>query len=210
MLKNNTKGILISFCGLDGCGKTTIINKVSKELERTGKEIILTKQPTDWVRTSNIFRNYIDEPDHKNFEYRSLSLLAASDRLQHVNKLIVPALEDGAIVITDRYFYSCLANLWARGYEHDKWIFEIAKFIVEPDIAFFLDVPVSTAVNRVWKRPEEADRFVDLALQYSLRSNYMKIARQNNGIILSTEEDENKTYCKVMKFINNVLERKNG
>lgn len=92
------------------------------------------------------------------YDYRSLSLLAASDRLQHVNKVIEPQMAQGKVVISDRYFYSCLANLRALGFENDQWIYEIAESVVKPDVAFFFDVPVETAVKRVRSRIEEKDR----------------------------------------------------
>ena len=49
MRNNNTKGLLITFCGLDGCGKTTMINKLKRDLSQY-EQVILTKQPTDFVR----------------------------------------------------------------------------------------------------------------------------------------------------------------
>ena len=55
MRKNETTGFLITFCGLDGCGKTTMINKLSKDLMKENK-VFLTKQPTNSVRNTDIFR----------------------------------------------------------------------------------------------------------------------------------------------------------
>lgn len=56
MRNNNTKGLLITFCGLDGCGKTTMINKLKRDLSQY-EQVILTKQPTDFVRQSKIIQN---------------------------------------------------------------------------------------------------------------------------------------------------------
>ena len=206
MRANETDGLLITFCGLDGCGKTTMINKLIWDL---GKEnIFLTKQPTDFVRGSDIFRTYMDNPNHDAYDYRSLSLLAASDRVQHVNKVIEPQMADGKVVISDRYIYSCLANLRARGFKQDKWIYEISKSIVKPDIAFFFDVPVETAVSRVRKRANEKDRYIDMELQEKLRSEYIKICRANGGILISTELPESESYAIVKKAVKEVM--KNG
>lgn len=58
MRNNETKGLLITFCGLDGCGKTTMINRLVTDL-RNEHALFLTKQPTDFVRKSDIFRTYI-------------------------------------------------------------------------------------------------------------------------------------------------------
>lgn len=197
MPPHRTNGLLITFCGLDGCGKTTMIRRLASDLEKNAT-LFLTRQPTSFVRNAEIFRTYMDSPDHKAFDYRSLSLLAASDRLQHVNKTILPALEAGNIVISDRYFYSCLANLYARGYESDKWIFDIAKSIVQPDIAFFLDVPVETAVARVRSRAEEKDNYIDMALQHRLRKEYWAICKANGGVYVDSSGAEEETYKQIL------------
>lgn len=202
MKNNKSNGILITFCGLDGCGKTTMMKKVIADLEKE-YDILVTKQPTDAVRNSEIFRTYMDSPNHDKFDYRSLSLLAASDRIQHSNKVIEPALKEGKIVISDRYFYSCLANLRARGYIKDKWIYEISKLIIKPDIAFFFDVPVKTAVARVRKRPDEKDRYIDMELQYKLRDEYIAICKANNEVLVNTELSEEESYA----IVKNALER---
>ena len=141
--------------------------------------------------------------------YRSLSLLAASDRLQHVSKVIEPELQKGNIVISDRYFYSCLANLRARGFEKDGWIYEIAESVIEPDIAFFFDVPVETAVARVRKRPDEKDRYIDMDLQYKPRKEYINICKANGGVLISTEQDKEKSYEQVERIVEKVMKNAN-
>lgn len=193
MKENMASGKLITFCGLDGSGKTTLMRRLIADLE---KEIplLVTKQPTNAVRNSEIFRTYMDSPDHDAFDYRSLSLLAASDRIQHGSMVIEPALLQGKTVVSDRYFYSCLANLWARGYEDDTWIYEVASFVVRPDIAVFCDVPVETAVRRVRNRPEERNRYIDMDLQYRLREAYLAICKANGGLLISTEMSEEDCY----------------
>ena len=62
MRKNTTPGFLITFCGLDGCGKTTMIKRLIADLEKE-HEIFVTKQPTNAVRNSEIFRTYMDSPE---------------------------------------------------------------------------------------------------------------------------------------------------
>lgn len=204
MRPNETKGLLITFCGLDGCGKTTMIRKLMADLEKECP-IFLTKQPTDFVRQSAIFRTYMDSPNHNDFDYRSLSLLAASDRIQHSNKVIEPEMEKGNIVLSDRYFYSCLANLRARGFKADQWIYEIAESIVKPDIAFFFDVPVEKAVSRVRSREAEKNRYIDMELQYKLHEEYRKICEMNNGILVSTELSVEESYKTVREAVERVL-----
>jgi len=206
MRPNETSGFLFTFCGLDGCGKTTMLTRLEKELGEKF-QTFKTKQPTNAVRESDIFRTYMDNPNHDAYDYRSLSLLAASDRLQHVNKTIEPQLENDMIVLSDRYFYSCLANLRARGFYKDKWIYEIAKSVIKPDIAFFFDVPVDVAVMRVRSREEERDRFIDIDLQHKLRQEYIDICKANKGILISTEMSIEECYALVKKEVERVMKK---
>jgi dTMP kinase len=199
------QGKLITFCGLDGCGKTTQIQKLREVLIQRGYDVALTKQPTDAVRRSQIFRTYMDCENHDGYEYLSLSLLAASDRVQHSTQVIEPLLAQRKIVISDRYFYSCLANLHARGYENAQWITEISAYIVRPDIAFFLDVDVDTAIARVRTRHEEANRYIDIALQHKLRKEYLEIARENDGIVIPTAIATEETFKQLCTTIDTLF-----
>lgn len=187
MKKHNCPGKLIVFCGLDGSGKTTQLNLLSSYLKNRPADVVLTKQPTDFVRKSGIFRTYMDQEDHGAYDYLSLSLLCASDRVQHSNKFILPALGDGKIVISDRYYYSCLANLIARGYSDQKWIYEISESVPMPDMVFFMDTDVESAVKRVRSRPSEKERYIDLDLQFRLRDIFLKIAEDNDGNVIRTD-----------------------
>ena len=205
MKPHNTEGKLITFCGLDGCGKSSMIEMVTKALAKNGIETIVTKQPTDMMRKTEIFRTFMDCPDNSAYEYRALSLMAAADRIQHVNKIILPALKEGKTVICDRYFYSCIANLRARGYIHDEWIYEISESILKPDAAFFLDVPVETAVRRVRTRPSEKDRYIDMSLQHLLRNEYIEICNANQGILIGSDTDIGHTFATIKNCIHQLL-----
>lgn len=196
------KGLLITFCGLDGCGKSSIIRLLIEKLRVQGDDLLVTKQPTDGMRNTDIFRTYMDSEDHSRYEYRTLSLMAAADRIQHSNQVIMPALASGKSVVSDRYFYSCLANLRARGYRNDRWIYEIAQDIPKPDLAFFLDIPVEFAVARVRMRPEEKDRYIDLDLQYELRAEYRRICEENDGILISSDRNLDETFAEVFEWVN--------
>lgn len=205
MLNNEFEGKLITFCGLDGCGKTTQIKRLVKWLEGNSYKVYLTKQPTDFVRESKIFRTYMDSPTHDEYDYRALSLLCASDRVQHSNRIVSQKLKEGYIVISDRYFYSCLANLIARGFKDDMWIYEIAKSIRKPDISFFLNVPVDEAIARVRERPEEKDRYIDVELQKKLHDLYVGIAHENQGVVISTILSEDVCFERILLEVQKVV-----
>ena len=107
MPQHGKKGKLITFCGLDGCGKSTLIRLLTEKLEQDGQTVFLTKQPTNEMRQSGIFRTYMDCKDHSKYEYRALSLMAAADRIQHVIHVILPALEEGKTVISIPVWQTC-------------------------------------------------------------------------------------------------------
>ena len=109
----------------------------------------------------------------------------------------------------DRYFYSCLSNLRARGFENDEWIYEIAESVIKPDIAFFFDIPVEEAVARVRRRPEERDRYIDMELQYKLRREYVDICTANGGILISTMQPEDECYNIVENAVKEMLHNEN-
>lgn len=184
---HGTNGRLIVFCGLDGCGKSTAIRQMQERLRDWGEPVSVTKQLTPALRETGIFRTFMDQQNHSQYDYRALSLMAAADRLQHVRAEILPRLREGQTVLCDRYFYSCLANLRARGYGGDKWIYEIAEKLPRPDYAFFLDLPVETAVARVRSRPEERDRYIDMELQFRLREEYRRICMECGGILVRSD-----------------------
>ena len=199
-------GKLIVFCGLDGCGKTTLIKKTCEYLSNISCEVLLTKQPTPEMRKNHIFRVYQDQENKENFDYRALSLMAASDRLQHNKSVIIPALEQGKTVVSDRYFYSCLANLQSRGYMEDIWIYDIAKNIPLPNLSFFLDIDVDEAIRRVRKRPDEKYRYIDVELQYRLRESYLTIAKTVGGVVIPTNSTADISFEVVRNHIDKLLD----
>ena len=77
----------------------------------------------------------------------------------------------------------------------------IASYMIQPDFAFFINVPVQTAVARVRSRTAERDRYIDMELQYKLRRQYCRIARQNRGIILSSLESEDAVFSQILEQI---------
>ena len=64
-----------------------------------------------------------------------------------------------------------------------------------------MDVPVNRAIDRVRARQSEKDRYIDISLQYKLRDSYLKIANENNGIIISTETDELSSFKKIQDIV---------
>lgn len=115
---------------------------------------------------------------------------------------------DGKIVISDRYFFSCLANLNARGYKNDKWIYEIAEFIPKPDLAFFLDVPLELAIDRVRQRVTEKDRWININLHKNLREEYINICHANSGILINSSGTSESSFEQVWNEVYKKMKEK--
>ena len=90
---------------------------------------------------------------------------------------------------------------------NDKWIYEISRSVIRPDVAFFLDVPVDTAVSRVRSRSAEKDRYIDMELQYRLREEYLQICDANGGILIPTGISQDDSYAIIKEAIGKVMAR---
>ncbi len=145
--------MLIAICGMDGSGKTTQLNLLKKNLEISGYEVYITKQPTNWYRKDRRLQNYLEGhlPEDK-LLLRELALFSAADRLRHYQTEIYPNESAGKIVISDRYVFTTYAYFMARGIGDLEWLKSINKFIPLPDITIYLDVPAEIALNRIIKR----------------------------------------------------------
>lgn len=84
----------------------------------------------------------------------------------------------------------------------DLWYFKTHS---QSRYIFLLDISVEKAIERVRTRADEKDRYIDIDLQYKLRENYIKIANENNGVIISTEVDEKSSFKKIQDTIKKIL-----
>lgn len=102
-------GLFISFEGVDGVGKTTQVERLRAALEAAGREVVVTREPGGTPLGRAIRRLLLHGPASADIAPRAEALLFAADRAQHVAEIIRPALDRGAVVITDRYLDSSLA-----------------------------------------------------------------------------------------------------
>ncbi len=108
------RGLFISFEGVDGVGKTTQVERLRAYLESQGREVVVTREPGGTALGKAIRKMLLhgvadDDSSPVDIAARAEALLFAADRAQHVSEVIRPAIERGAVVITDRYLDSSLA-----------------------------------------------------------------------------------------------------
>ena len=186
--KNNYAGKLIVFEGTDGAGKTTQISLTEQYIaERHGAEnVLVVKQPTDLSRKTKLFQKMMYCADHADIDYRAVQLLTMSDRVQHGTEVIEPALKAGKTVICDRYVYTSLANMLARGYYGEDWFYDAAKHLLRPDVVFLAYVPPETAIKRIKARPSESHRYLDEELLRRVASEFKFMAYREGFVALDT------------------------
>ncbi len=114
------------------------------------------------------------------------ALLFAVDRVDHVEKGIKPALEEGKILVSDRYVYSSLAYQGTAGLDL-RWIEEINKLALPPDLAIYIDVPPEVVVKRIRRKKSVMER---LETQRRVREVYMKFVE--NGKLVPVDGNRRK------------------
>ncbi|MFA6861683.1 MAG: dTMP kinase [Bacilli bacterium] len=154
------KGIFITFEGCDGCGKTTVISLVSKRLEELKVPFLVTREPGG-SKIAEQIRNIILDKKNTEEDPRTEALLYAASRRQHLVDVVLPALNKGELVLSDRYIDSSLAYQgYARniGIEEVKSINDFAIDGLMPDFTFFLDLTPEEGLKRIQSRKRDSDR----------------------------------------------------
>lgn len=147
-------GTLIVFEGLDGCGKSTQLPRLAHSLAEHFDEIVETREPTDGEYGRRIREMAASgravSPDE---ELRWF----LEDRLQHVEELIAPALAQGKLVLSDRYYLSTVAYQGARGNDPIAILARSERECPKPDLALLLEIDPAEGLRRIAKRASQAE-----------------------------------------------------
>ena len=152
------KGLFVAFEGLDGCGKSVTAKLVAKKLEENGYKVILTREPGGTEIAEKIRNIILEDHETEKLEPTAEALLFAAARAQHTLTKIQPKVDEGYIVISDRWLASSLAY---QGYARALGVgavenindFGIRNY--RPDIQYFLDTPVEVCQQRINKKKEK-------------------------------------------------------
>ena len=167
--------MFISFEGTEGVGKSTLIRKIHQFFDQQGKEVVLTREPggtplAEQIRSLLLAVNH-DEPMSHDTEL----LLIYAARAQHLQQVILPALEAGKIVLSDRFTDASFAYQCAgRGLSQEKLQLLNQTFVAKmPNITFWLDAPIELGMTRARERGA-LDRFEQEKLSFfsKVRAGY--------------------------------------
>lgn len=156
-----SKGLFVTFEGGEGCGKTTLIKALSEELKKNNIDFLVTREPGGSLIAEQI-RNVILDKKNTMMDPKTEALLYAASRRQHLVEIVIPALREGKVVLSDRYIDSSLAYQgYARGIGIDQ-VYSINQFAISetmPDITFFLDLKPEEGLKRIaLHRSDEVNR----------------------------------------------------
>lgn len=165
-------GKLVVFEGIDGTGKSTQVRLLKENLEARGIEIVTDYEPTrgEWgmrVRAAAASGKRLPVEEEVDCLLR--------DRREHVEQLITPALERGCWVLLDRYYPSMLAYQGATGIDPAELRRLNESFAPQPDAAFWLDIPVEMALERIRSRGASNDAFEQRQFLEACRSIYASL-----------------------------------
>ena len=171
MLTEKKKGNFVVLEGIDGSGISTQSMELKRMLESEhNTPAILTKEPSTGPIGVNI--RQVLSGRVSGVSNSSLALLFAADRVDHNQNLILPALEQGKHIICDRYIWSSLAY---QGRHNDlKWLEEINRFALKPDLTIFIKVRPETSLQRIRSSRFKTEIFEEMEILNQVYDNYIK------------------------------------
>ncbi len=168
--------------GGEGTGKTTIINMLSSDLEKMNIKVLKTREPGG-SKIAEEIRNVILDVKNTNMDYMTEALLYAASRKQHLEEIVKPAINDGKLVISDRYIDSSLAYQGkARGLGV-KTIYDINMYATNgflPDLTLLIDLPPEVGLQRISSNNRDVNRLDLEVLDFHnlVREGYLEIAKR--------------------------------
>jgi len=192
------RGAFIVIEGLDGSGKTTQARLLVKKLQRSHNAVYTTEPSVGKIGSFIRERCLYGE---KRLDSSVEALLFAADRVEHIQNEVVPALNEGKLVVSDRYVYSSLAYQGSAGLNID-WINVINKHALKPDLAIFINVTPEIVLERLNRKKSIME---NLETQRAVRQLYLKFV--GKGELVSTDGDlpvaalSDALIARVLKFL---------
>ncbi len=192
------KGSFIVIEGLDGSGKTTQAKILVRKLKQS-YDAVFTAEPSQG-KTGKFIRNRVLYGE-KRSPIVVEALLFAADRIEHIHDEIMPKLEEGRLVVCDRYIYSSFAYQGSAGLSLD-WIQTINENALKPDLSLFIDVNPEVVLSRLKRKKSVME---NLKIQQKVREIYLKFVANGELKLIdggkSKGEVAREVADEVMKFL---------
>lgn len=200
-------GYLITFEGGEGSGKSTQIKLLEEELQQYGYEVETTREPGG-TEIGKKIRKLLLEPSYKNMDARTELLLYAADRVQDVEENIKPFLNEGKIVLADRYLDSTVAyQSYGRGLDRQR-VEDINRWVIDncvPDLTIILDIEVRKGLKRArsltGNNGDRLERDV-ISFHQRLRRGFLEMAKNDERfVVLDAADSQQSIKRQIFKII---------
>ena len=175
------KGYFISFEGIDGSGKSTQIQKLAEFLEARDFDIVITREPGGSIGGEEI-RNLLLQGNVDRWSPETEILLFTAARRDHLERIILPALEAGKIVICDRFTDSTRMYQGMRGVNLRNLVDTLNEKVIkfDPDLTIVIDINPEISLKRAKSRKTVEERFEDFGvdLQMKMRKGFLELAKE--------------------------------
>jgi dTMP kinase len=196
-------GCFIVVEGIDGSGKSEQFQRLTKRLKKRGYKLVATREPTKVYPVGRLIEKVLREEEQVSEE--ALALLFAADRADHTERKIKPALEEGAVVVSDRYVHSSLAYQ-SRGMSKEldlDWIRMINRHALEPDAVILLDISPEVGQARLSNgqvRIKDHSYFENISQQKRIRKVYLEVLNlhgspMDSEKVVVSQAGGTKVYC---------------
>ncbi|MGB9742700.1 MAG: dTMP kinase [candidate division WOR-3 bacterium] len=206
------RGLLITFEGVEGSGKTTQARLLVDHLRSRGMAVVFSREPGG-TEVGERIREILLDPELKGMHRLTELFLYLASRNQHTREKILPALQKGEIVVVDRYADSSIAY---QGYGRElgerfvSRLNRLATAGLKPDLTILVDVPVPTGQGR--KAGEKPDRLEQELGEFHerVRAGYLKLARRAAGRwkVVAGEQPAEKVMMEIRSVVEDFLIRK--
>jgi len=196
---NSRKGIFISFEGGEGVGKSTQIDLLRKDLINSRFNVVSTREPGG-TKEAEELRKFLVTGDKNAWDPFSESLIFNAIRREHVNKIIIPAIKNGSVVLCDRFIDSTIVYQGLVGEVSEKDLLELHKkycYNLYPDITFFLYLSPRKGLKRTLKRQNIVEnRFENLGLNYhqKILNGFDTLQKRDPNRIIKINADNTKEF----------------
>lgn len=211
------KGLFITFEGGEGTGKSTQIKLIEEYLKEKGKDVVTSKEPGG-TEVGLEIRKLLVCGDKDKFDATAEALLYFADRHIHLTKKIWPAMEKGAIVLSDRFADSTMAYQY-YGYnkrvskETLNTLYDIAVGRFKPDLTIILDIDPEKGLARSFAKAKNMDvkelRFEgrDLEFHHNLRNGFLEIAKAEpeRCVVLDADKTIEDLHTDIIKVVEEKL-----
>ena len=192
-------GLFIALEGIDGSGTTTHARLLGKWLTNKGLEVVQTQEPTNY-RIGRLLRDILQDAS---VPPAVDALLFAADRVDHTIHRIQPSLDQGKVVITDRYIESSVAYQSTSGLDRE-WVLALNQFALQPNLTILLDIPPEVALRRK-RKPKPKEKFEQAAFLTKVRQVFLDRAKEQGFPVISAEQSIKEVQNQIQKLVEALL-----